>query len=184
MQARSIDALADTIRAPVRDGLILTPVNVSPYLHLRLGTFAPNVSAEAAARLLAGPDPAFVVVNDARHLRARLGPKATLHVLAEGSPTRFTHLQLVSNSPKPEIPDTQAALIGNWYLRLTGVRHLHGSRDDFVLESRPGTRASVVVHNQSERTNAVRIAFKSGVTTKVEQKALPAGGEYTFTGSN
>lgn len=149
----------------------LTYVDPGGALQVWLGTRRAVVSAERAARLLAGPAPAFVVAEPGMWAdRALAGHgRELLRWPAKSHPQG----RIVSNHPRLEWTERAALLSGDFRIELERARLLRETRGELVFRVEPGGAVAVVNEADAARTVRVRLVGNGTGDTVAERRLEP-----------
>jgi hypothetical protein len=169
--------LAGDIRDRVGEQFPFTYVDSPFAVQFYLNTYRPNVSAEAAVKLLQGDAAAFVVVCDLAALqRAWGGDRPAWSEVLSQPLNRDEVVHIVSNHPRLEWVDHMAAIIGPFSLRMDGVKLLRARGEEFVFERREKMENAVTFSNLAPTRQRVRVRFSHSST--VQERELAPGGTW------
>jgi hypothetical protein len=154
----AIKRIADATRERVGEGFPLTHFDSPFALQIYLNTLRPSVSAQQAAELLTGEEPAFVVTNDFAGLTAVIGNKvaAGLHELGRGDSRNGKPLRLISNHATLQWTPHVATYLDSVKIIFTNGRDLkiRGNQIWLTLNSVDG---SVRFENRSAERRSFRV---------------------------
>lgn len=180
-RAQGMQAFASSIRQRVGVRFPLTHVDTPFALQFFLGTTAPLASIEQAARLLSGPDAAFIAVRDLDSLQSALAQTpTTLFVLAQWPPTGGADVRIVSNCARFEWAADVSTAFGPIVMRTHGVRFVRRRDWEFVLNL-TGLNGSVVFTNESREPQIVRTRILGGASEMVQERRLAPGEQWPVT---
>lgn len=174
-RTRGVRELASLIEQKVGRAFPLCHVNSPAALQYFLGTKWPLASADAAAQLLGGETPAFVVVPDAATLRRQLGDRAEgVHEVARVALDRGRSLSILANVPQLEWTDRLATRFGPWTVKLRGIRGiaLRGDRLEVEGSASPGP---LTIENSGDTRGALRVRWHAGEWTREQIVTLDSG---------
>jgi 4-amino-4-deoxy-L-arabinose transferase-like glycosyltransferase len=149
----------------------VTHVDTPMSLQLYLNTLRPHVSPERAARLLRGPEPAFVAVEDLERLEAvRTADDPPWYVVLPVAPGPSDGpTRIVGNRPELVTGDDCAFCVGSLCVRAQGARLLRASERELRFDS-SSSGGAIVLANESAQPRLVRV--------RVLGHAAPISGEY------
>jgi len=159
-RTRGVRELARLIEQKVGRAFPLCHVNSPATLQFFLGTKWPLTSADAAATLLAGESPAFVVAPDAAALRRRMGERAErVHEVARADLDRGRSLSILANVPTLEWSDRIATRFGPWTVESRGARGmaLRGNRLEVAGSPASGRLA---IQNSGDTPQSLRVCWR------------------------
>jgi 4-amino-4-deoxy-L-arabinose transferase-like glycosyltransferase len=157
-QSMALKALAAEIERRAGREFPLTHVDDDMALQVYLNTRRPPVSRERAAKLLNGPEAAFIAVNDLAAFQTARGSNAppiyTLLSEAVGSSKSPAHI--LSNCPDLQKQDGFDFCFGPLLIKAHGVRLLDATELGFHFEIEENT-GDISVSNDSAETRKVHI---------------------------
>jgi hypothetical protein len=147
----------------------LTHLDSPMGLQIYLNTWRPRVTAERAAALLRGPDPAFIAVNDFKKLEGVRKPEDPPIYTVVPSPDSKSHpllrqeryggqaVRIVSNRQELELTNSSAFGFGDLTIRASGARLVDASEKEFVFEKERGGSAEIMIVNEGSEPRPVRL---------------------------
>ena len=178
LRAQAMQAFARLIRDRVGDGFPLTHVDTPFTLQFFLGSTAPLATVEQAARLLSGPDAAFIAVRDLDSLRGALAQKAVpLFTVAQWPVSGEANLRIVSNHARFEWTADMAAVFDPIVMRTHGLRFVRRRGPEFVLRVR-GPAGVVVFANESREPQVVRARIIDRASVMLHERRLAPGDQW------
>jgi hypothetical protein len=181
VRGRGMKELARLIHDRVGEGFPLTHVDTPFAFQFFLNSMVSRTSAEHAARLLAGPDAAFVAVHDLDALRAALGPHAVpVHVVAQWPVTGEAYVRVVSNRARLEWTEDMSAILPPIVVRTHGVHLVRKQGRKFVLDANEAGGV-VVFTNGSGEPQLVRALIVGRTSEVIEERVIPPGRHWELT---
>lgn len=181
-QTVALKALARVIKDRGGAEFPLTHMDDPTTLQVYLNTFRPPVSVERSARLLRGPEPAFVAVHKLDVLQSvRQAGDPPLYILLPDSPTAdLCPAVIVGNRPDFAPSASAAFCSGPLLVRVHGALVLQASEQTFDFKPiAPG--AEVLVTNESLRPRAVRVVIRGKGRGSPQCRIVAAGETWRVT---
>ena len=142
--------------------LPLTHVDDPYAIQFYRGTMRPTARVEQAAKLLAGPDAAYVALFEAWRLqKMRGGGGPPLYELASVRLSPEVMVTILSNRQRFDPREPAAVRAGPLVLRVRGVRFAEGGDGWFALTD-VGEGGTAAVTNDSDRPRTVRVILDRG----------------------
>jgi hypothetical protein len=174
-RAQGMQAFVSVIRKHVGVHFPLTHVDTPFALQFFLGSMAPLASVDQAARLLSGPDAAFIAIRNLDSLRRALGRTPTpLFVLAQWPPGGEADVRIVSNHDRFEWTADMSAVFDPIVIRTHGLRLVRRRDREFVLNP-TGQHGSVVFTSESREPQLVRARILDSPSEVVRERLLAPG---------
>ena len=181
-QTEALRALAEVIKERGGAEFPLTHVDDPITLQVYLNTFRPPVSVERAARLLRGPEAAFVAVRKLDVLQSvhQAGDPPFYTVLPAPPTADFCPAVIVGNRHDFAPSASAAFCSGPLLVRVHGALVLQASEQAFEFkQTEPG--AEVLVTNESLRPEAVRVVFQGEDRNAPQHRTVAAGETWRVT---
>jgi hypothetical protein len=177
-RAQGMQAFASSIRKRVGGRFPLTHVDTPFALQFFLGSTVPLASVDQAARLLSGPDAAFIVVRNLDSLRSALGRTPTpLFVLAQWPPSGDANIRIVSNHDRFEWTANMSAAFDSIVIRTHGLRFVRRRDREFVLNP-TSQHGAVVFTNESRESQIVRARILDSPSEMVHERLVAPGDQW------
>jgi 4-amino-4-deoxy-L-arabinose transferase-like glycosyltransferase len=155
--------LNDVVAEIAREGgseFPLTHLDDPMGLQIYLNTWRPRVTAEHAAALLRGPDPAFIAVKDVKKLEAVRKPvDPPIYTVVPSPDDGGSPVRIVSNRQDLGLTNSFTFGFGSLTIRASGARVVGASEREFVFEQ--GAKSSeITIVNESSESRTVRLRMR------------------------
>jgi 4-amino-4-deoxy-L-arabinose transferase-like glycosyltransferase len=141
-------------------------------LQIYLNTWRPRVTAEHAAALLRGPEPAFIAVNNLNKVQAARKPEdPPIYTVVQSLDSTNCPVRIISNRQVLESSNSFAFGFGDLTVRASGVRLAHASEREFLFDQGPKS-SEITIVNESSEPRRVRLRIRGEGPPHREERLL------------
>jgi len=171
-QTISLKHVADEIKRYGGSQFPLTHLDDPLALQIYLNTWRPRVTAERAAELLRGSEPAFVAINDLKKLEAvRRQDDPPIYTVVPSLDKKGYPVRIVSNRQVLESTNLFAFGFGDLTVRASGVCLADANEREFLFEQ--GAKASeITIVNESSEPRRARLQVRGDGPPHREERLL------------
>jgi hypothetical protein len=150
----------------------LTHLDAPMGLQVCLNTWRPRVSAERAATLLRGPEPAFIAVSDLKKFQAERRPEdPPIYTVVPSLDNKSYPLRIISNCQVLESTNSFAFGFGDLTIRASGVYLADATEREFLFDEGPNA-SEITIVNESSEPRRVRLRVRSEGPPHCEERLL------------
>jgi 4-amino-4-deoxy-L-arabinose transferase-like glycosyltransferase len=150
----------------------LTHLDEPMGLQVYLNTWHPKVSAEHAAALLRGPEPAFIAVNDLKKLQlARHPDDPPIYTVVPSRDDKNYPARIISNVQTLDSTNRFALGLGSLTLRASGIRLTEATEREFSFVEEQ-KQSEITIVNESSEPHKVRLRVIGEGSPHREERTL------------
>jgi len=171
-QTVSLNHVATEIRRFGGAQFPLTHLDDPMGLQIYLNTWRPRVTAEHAAALLRGPEPAFIAVNDLNKVQAARKPEdPPIYTVVPSLDNKNYPARIISNRQVLESTNSFAFGFGDLTVRASGVRLSDATEREFLFDQGPKS-SEISIVNESTEPRRVRLRIRGEGPPHREERLL------------